>query len=211
VTELQTARLLLRHWRDTDYAPFASLNADPEAMRYFPAPLSRTESDALADRIRTSLDENGWGLWAVEVGRNGEFAGFVGLAEPGFEAHFIPAVEIGWRLLPATWGNGYATEAARAALAFGFGALALDEIVSMTTPANTRSLRVMTRLGMTRDPEDDFQHPRLPPGHPLRPHVLYRLSRSIVVESAPSGGAGGDPSSAPGRGDTSPLQAISPD
>jgi ribosomal-protein-alanine N-acetyltransferase len=194
VTELRTSRLRLRHWRDTDYASFASLNADPEAMRYFPSTLTRAESDALADRIRATLEADGWGLWAVELEGTHEFAGFVGLAEPAFEAHFTPAVEIGWRLLPRYWGRGYATEAAGAALAFGFGTLELEEIVSMTTPSNERSRRVMERLGMSRDPNDDFEHPRLSEGHPLRPHVLYRLSGatfSLDAAGSPSPRAAG--------------------
>lgn len=173
--ELRTERLLLRRWRDADLDSFAALNADPEAMRFFPAPLTREESDALAERWRSHLDAEGWGLWAVEVPGEADFVGCVGLARPGFEAHFTPAVEVGWRLARAHWGNGYATEAARAALSHGFGELGLDEIVSFTSKANEPSARVMERLGMTHDPADDFDHPRLPSGHRLRPHVLYRL------------------------------------
>jgi len=171
------ARLLLRQWRDADLEPFAALNADPEVMRHFPARLGRAQSDELAVHARAALAERGWGLWAVEVAGGPPFIGFVGLSVPRFEAHFTPAVEIGWRLGRAHWGHGYATEAARAALAFGFHDLSLDEIVSFTTVANERSRRVMERLGMTRDPADDFAHPLVPEGEPTRPHVLYRLRR----------------------------------
>jgi len=174
---LTTARLLLRQWHEHDAEPFASMCADPEVMRYFPQLLTREESDAWLEQQAILLDARGWGLWAVEVTGGGPFVGLVGLAEPNFEARFTPCVEVGWRLAREHWGHGYATEAARAAIELGFGELGLDEIVSLTTRANTRSRRVMERLGMTHDPSDDFEHPLLPPGHPLRPHVLYRLSR----------------------------------
>ena len=177
MTMLRTDRLALRQWREADLEPFAELNADPEVMRYFPAPLTRAESDAHAERSRARIAERGWGLWAVEVVGEVPFIGFIGLAEPRFEAHFTPAVEIGWRLAREHWGHGYAVEGARAAVAYGFGELGLDEIVSFTTTANERSRRVMERLGMTHDAADDFEHPLLAPGHPLRPHVLYRLPR----------------------------------
>jgi RimJ/RimL family protein N-acetyltransferase len=173
VSELRTQRLLLRQWRDRDLAPFAALNADPEVMRHFLQPLTREQSDSLFHEQRALIEERGWGLWAVE-GRDG-FVGFVGLAVPRFEAHFTPAVEVGWRLARRAWGHGYATEAARAAVTFGFGELGLEEIVSFTSVENERSRRVMERLGMTRDPTDDFDHPNVPPGHRLRRHVLYRL------------------------------------
>jgi RimJ/RimL family protein N-acetyltransferase len=176
VTQLRTARLLLRQWRDDDLAPFAELNADAEVMRYFPSTMTREASDALAEFQRAAIAERGWGLWAVEA--DGRFVGFVGLAEPRFEAHFLPAVEIGWRLRRDAWGQGYATEAAREVVAFGFGELGLDEIVSFTAVANAPSRRVMERIGMTHDPADDFDHPRLADGDPLRRHVLYRLRRA---------------------------------
>lgn len=177
---MRTDRLLLRQWQDEDLPLFAALNADQEVMRHFPAPLSTEESDALAGRIRLSLEEDGWGLWAVEVRRGPRtgFAGFTGLAAPRFEAHFTPAVEVGWRLARWAWGFGYATEAARAALRVGFDELHLDEIVSFTATGNERSRSVMRRLGMTHRPADDFDHPALPVGHPLRRHVLYRLPRT---------------------------------
>jgi RimJ/RimL family protein N-acetyltransferase len=145
-------------------------------MRYFPGTLSRAQSDALAEHIRMTLAERGWGLWAVQVSGVAPFIGFVGLNRPSFEAHFTPAVEVGWRLDRRYWGHGYATEAARAAVDFGFRQLALDQIVSFTATINAPSVRVMQRLGMTTDPADDFDHPAVGEG-PLRRHVLYRVSR----------------------------------
>jgi RimJ/RimL family protein N-acetyltransferase len=174
---LRTDRLILRRWLPDDRVPFAALNSDPRVMEHFPAALSREESDALADRIDAHFTRYQFGLWAMEIPQRTSFAGFVGLALPGFEAHFTPCVEIGWRLAAAHWGFGYATEAARAVLTFGFERLALDEIVSFTTVENYRSRRVMERIGMVHDPGDDFDHPALPDGHPLRRHVLYRRRR----------------------------------
>ena len=176
IPELETERLRLRGWRASDLAPFAALNADPEVMEHFPERLDRAASDALVARIEAGWAEDSLGLWAVERRADGEFLGFVGLSRPSFEAHFTPAVEVGWRLARDAWGHGYATEAAREALRFGFENLGLSEIVSFTVPANVRSRAVMERIGMRRDIADDFDHPRLPAGHPLRTHVLYRLS-----------------------------------
>jgi RimJ/RimL family protein N-acetyltransferase len=176
--ELRTSRLILRRWREADRAPFAALNADPVVMEHFRAPLRREESDALADRITADIDERGWGLWAVEIPGTAAFAGFIGLNPATFDAPFTPAVEVGWRMARDHWGSGYATEGATAALSFGFDALALEEIVSFTTHGNARSRRVMERLGMRRDPADDFDNPNVPSGDPLRPHVLYRLNRA---------------------------------
>ena len=153
------------------------MNADPQVMRHFPARLSRAESDAWVDRIAAGFAANGHGLWALEVRDTGEFIGYTGLQPANFQAHFTPAVEIGWRLARSAWGHGYATEAARAAVTHGFGPGGLTEIMSWTVPANERSRAVMRRLGMTHDPADDFDHPRLPAGHPMRRHVLYRLPR----------------------------------
>lgn len=175
--ELRTPRLLLRRWRPEDRVPFAATNADPRVMEHFPATLSRQESDARADRIEAHFDKHGFGLWAVEIPGVAPFAGFIGVSIPGFEAHFTPCIEIGWRLAFEHWNRGYATEGARAALAFGFESLQAKEIVSYTVPGNFRSRRVMERLGMTHSPSDDFDHPSLPEGHPLRRHVLYRLAR----------------------------------
>ena len=174
---IQTPHLLLRRWRDSDLPAFAALNGDPRVMEFMPKLLSREESDAMAARIRMLMTIQGFGFWAVEVPGIADFIGFVGLHRPSFEASFTPCVEIGWRLARAHWGKGYATEAARAALAHGFTALGLNEIVSFTVPANRRSRAVMERLGMTRNPGEDFDHPALAAGDPLRRHVLYRLSR----------------------------------
>ena len=175
---LTTARLRLRQWREEDLAPFAALNADPQVMEFFPKVLTRAESDVVAGRIRDHFARHGYGFWAVEAPGAAAFVGFVGLAVPSFEAHFTPCVEIAWRLSREHWGHGYATEAATAALAFGFGDRALEEIVAFTVPANIPSRRVMGRLGMRRLPSDDFEHPAIADGHPLRSHVLYRLRRA---------------------------------
>jgi ribosomal-protein-alanine N-acetyltransferase len=154
-------------------------------MEHLPAVLAAEESHALVDRIEGHFDDHGFGLWALEIPGVVAFAGFVGLSIPGFEAHFTPCVEVGWRLAADHWGHGYATEAARRAIAFGFDHLHLNEIVSFTVPANHRSRRVMERIGMTRDPADDFDHPRAP--ERLRRHVLYRIrstERSLPVVHA---------------------------
>lgn len=177
IPEIRTARLLLRGWRDADLAPFAALNADREVMRYFPSLLSAEESAAFVGRAMEGWAATGFGLWAVERVDDGAFLGFTGLARPRFDAPFMPAVEVGWRFARHAWGSGYATEAAQASIAFGFDVVGLQEIVSFTSPANARSWRVMERLGMSHDPADDFDHPRLPPGHRLRRHVLYRIRR----------------------------------
>ena len=173
-----TERLVLREWRDEDRAPFAAMNADPRVAEFLSRPLDRAGSDTLVDRIVAHWAEDGHGLWAVERREDERFIGFVGLALPNFQAAFTPCVEVGWRLAPDSWGHGYATEAAREALRFGFEDLGLEEIVSFTVPANVRSQAVMERLGLTRDPSDDFAHPSFPVGHPLHDHVLYRLRRS---------------------------------
>jgi RimJ/RimL family protein N-acetyltransferase len=180
--ELRTARLRLRRWVPADLEPFAALNADVRVMEHFAAPLSREESDRLASRIEAHFEAHGFGVWAVEIPGTTSFAGFVGLSVPGFEAHFTPCVEIGWRLAVAHWGVGYATEGARAVLRFGFDELGLDEVVAFTVPGNRRSRRVMEELGMVHDPGDDFDHPGLPDGHRLRSHVLYRVARPPRIE-----------------------------
>jgi RimJ/RimL family protein N-acetyltransferase len=178
-------RLLLRRWRESDRDPFARLNADPEVMAHFPGVLDRAASDALVDRIEAHFAEHGFGLWVVEVRVAEPFIGFVGLARVGFDAHFTPAVEIGWRFARSAWGHGYATEGAREACRIAFEELRLSEIVSFTVPANTRSRAVMDRIGMTHDPSDDFDHPKLAEGHPLRRHVLYRLSAARWTAKTP--------------------------
>lgn len=173
---LETPRLRLRQWRDEDFAPFAALNADPQVMAHFPAPLERAQSDALAARCRELIDAQGWGFWATEIKATGEFIGFVGLHRPTAELPFSPCVEIGWRLARRFWQQGYASEAARAALHFAFDDLTLDEVVAFTALGNLRSQAVMTRLGMQRA-ATTFEHPAVPAGHPLREHCLYRLTR----------------------------------
>jgi RimJ/RimL family protein N-acetyltransferase len=175
---------VLRQWQDSDFEPFAAMNADSEVMRHFPALLNRTESAALLERLRRPIDERGWGLWAVEVG--GVFAGFTGLSIPRFSAHFTPCTEIGWRFRREFWGRGLACRAAGAALSFGFETLQLPEIVSFTAATNARSRRLMERLGFRHDPREDFDHPSLPAGHALSRHVLYRLqSKNWVERTAP--------------------------
>jgi RimJ/RimL family protein N-acetyltransferase len=170
---IRTERLVLRQWQESDREPFAELNADAEVMRYFPSTLSVDQSDALVDRASLHLAETGWGLWAVE--RDDVFLGFAGLAVPRFDAPFLPGVEIGWRFARHAWGQGYATEAARAALAFAFDVLTLDEVLSFTAEHNDRSRAVMRRLGMRH--VGDFEHPNIEERHPLRHHVLYRIER----------------------------------
>jgi RimJ/RimL family protein N-acetyltransferase len=174
--ELRGARVLLRQWRAADREPFAQLNADPLAMQFFPAPLTHDESDLMVARMQALIAARGWGLWCLEI--DGACAGFTGLNIPNFEAEFQPAVEIGWRLLPRHWGNGYVTEAARLALDYGFEKLHLAGVVSFAAVHNVRSRAVMERIGMRHDATGDFDHPRVAAGHPLRRHVLYRLSRS---------------------------------
>jgi RimJ/RimL family protein N-acetyltransferase len=170
VSELRTERLVLRQWREDDREPFAALNADPVVMEHFPSTMTREASDAFVDFNIATIAERGWGLWAVDA--DGEFIGFVGLNEPRFR----PGVEIGWRLARTAWGHGYATEAARAVLAFAFDELGLGEVISFTSTTNVRSQRVMERIGMTRDPADDFDHPNVTDER-LRRHVLYRAAR----------------------------------
>jgi RimJ/RimL family protein N-acetyltransferase len=176
MTDLTTDRLLLRNWRDADREPFAALNGDPAVMEHFPSVQTREQSDQLIDRNLPLIEERGWGLWALEVRDTGRFIGFTGLSVPSFEAHFLPAVEIGWRLSKDAWGNGYATEAARASLEHAFGPAGLEEVVSFTATTNLPSQRVMQRIGMVQDGE--FDHPRLPAGHRLQRHVLYRINRA---------------------------------
>jgi RimJ/RimL family protein N-acetyltransferase len=173
---IRTDRLVLRPWRPEDKGPFAAMNADPTVMEFFAATLSRSESDALADTFAAEMAKYGFCPWAVEVGDGATFAGFIGLHNVPAYLSFAPAVEIGWRLARPWWGRGLATEGAGAALRFGFEALELDEIVSFTAVVNERSQRVMQRLGMTRASREDFDHPHVPEGHLVRPHVLYRLT-----------------------------------
>ena len=177
VQEFRSERLLLRRWREDDLVPFAAMNADPLTMRFMPSVLTRAETRALIGRLEEHHRLHGFGVWAVEAPGVAPFIGFIGLQRVAFEAPFTPAVEIGWRLAPAYWGQGFATEGATAAVRIGFEDLNLDQIVSFTVAANKPSWSVMERLGMTRDPAEDFDHPRLPIGHALRRHILYRKKR----------------------------------
>ncbi len=172
---LRTQRLVLRRWRAEDLAPFAELNADPDVMAHMQKTMSREESDAFVARIEEEFDDCGFGLWAVEVPNHSPFIGFVGLHRVPFDAPFTPAVEVGWRLAREHWGYGFVTEAARSAVRYGLEEVGLDEIVSFTNPDNVRSWKVMERLGMIRDPSSDFEHPNVPTGHWLRPHIFYRF------------------------------------
>lgn len=179
---LRTPRLLLREWRDQDAAPFAAMSADPEVMAMLPPLADRAASDAWIARMRAHLAEHGFAYWAVELAGAASLIGAIGLSRVRFPAPFTPAVEIGWRLARAYWGEGYAFEAARAVLDDAFGRLGLGEVVAFTAPANRRSWRLMERLGMTRDPAEDFDFPGFPEGHPLRRSVLYRLGTTTGEE-----------------------------
>jgi len=179
IVQLESARLILRQWQDDDLGEFARMCADPQVMRYFPAPLTRLESAALIGRVRGHFAEYGFGLWALERKDTGAFIGMTGLLNVGFDAHFTPAVEIGWRLAHRHWGLGFASEAAWTCLRCGFAQLGLHEVVSFTSRDNLPSQKVMQAIGMQADPAGDFEHPKLEPGHPLRPHVLYRMDRAL--------------------------------
>lgn len=183
--ELATDRLMLRQWRAEDYEPFARLNGDPVVMEFFPWLLDREKSNAVADKFRGRIADQGWGFWAVEVRGIAPFIGFVGLNRPDPPVPISPCVEIGWRLLSEYWGQGYASEAARAALECGFEQLELDEIVSYTATINVRSQRVMQRIGMHHSGEK-FDHPAVPAGSPLVEHVVYRLQRGEWQANQPN-------------------------
>jgi RimJ/RimL family protein N-acetyltransferase len=176
--EFDTDRLRLRQWREADCAPFAAMAADPQVMAFLLPLPTRADSDAMVERGRARIAENGWGFWAVEHKATGEFIGFTGLNVPVATLPFSPCVEIGWRFARHTWGQGFATEAARGALQVGFERLGFDEIVAFTAVGNLRSAAVMERLGMREDVAGAFDHPLVPEGHPLRRHRLYRLGRS---------------------------------
>jgi RimJ/RimL family protein N-acetyltransferase len=178
---LTTPRLLLRPWREDDRDPFRRINADPRVMEFMPTTLDALESDALMQRIQKHVDDHNFGLFAAELVDEKSFIGFIGLSVPGFAAHFMPAVEIGWRLASPYWGRGLATEGARAVVEYAFSALQLPALVSFTVPGNLRSRRVMENIGMTHDAADDFDHPNLAEGHPLRRHVLYRLQNPKLI------------------------------
>ena len=174
---IESARLVLRGWRDDDVEPWFDMNADPRVMEFFPGTYDRPKAFSVAALIRAALDANGYGWWVLEPKGGPSFGGVIALQAVPFEAPFTPAIEIGWRLPFELWGKGYATEGARAALTFAFETLGVEEVVAMTSSLNLRSQRVMERLGMTRDPADDFDHPRIPAGNRLQRHVLYRIRR----------------------------------
>jgi RimJ/RimL family protein N-acetyltransferase len=183
MTDLDTARLVLRNWRGDDRDRFAVMNADPIVMQHFPSTLTVAESNAFVDRMRAHLDEHGWGLWAVEVRDDASFIGFVGLWPIGVDPFADQRlIEVGWRLTQDAWGHGYATEGARASLDHGFTILGLEQVVSYTAATNSRSRAVMERVGMRFDRE--FEHPRIDPGHPLRTHVIYRISAAAWAHGA---------------------------
>ena len=175
VPTIESARVILRAWRDDDLEAFVQMNADPHVTEFLGGPYSRERSESAAAQMRGELDRNGYGWWVMEIRDGPAFAGVIVLQRVPFDAPFTPAYEVGWRLPFETWGRGYATEGASAALRHAFGALHWPEVVAFTVPGNVRSRRVMERLDMTHDPADDFDHPKLAPGDPLRPHVLYRI------------------------------------
>lgn len=178
MVELRTGRMRLRTWRPEDRLPYAALNADPVVMEHFEAPLTRAQSDAHVDHIEARFAEHGWGLWAAERLDTDTFMGFIGLSIPGFEAPFLPGVEVGWRLAQEHWGMGFAPEGALEALRFAFDELGLAEVLSFTTVANAKSRRVMEKIGLVHHPEDDFDHPNVAEDSPIRPHVVYRITRA---------------------------------
>jgi len=174
---IESARLTLRGWRDDDVEPWIAMGADERVMEFFPETYDRPKALSIAALIRAALDANGFGWWVLEPKEGPSFGGVIALQAVPFEAPFTPAIEVGWRLPHELWGKGYATEGALAALSFAFDKLRVDEVVAMTSALNLRSQRVMERLGMTRDPADDFDHPKIPAGNRLQRHVLYRIRR----------------------------------
>jgi RimJ/RimL family protein N-acetyltransferase len=179
---LETERLILRRWKDSDREPFAAMNADARVMEFFPDTLTREESDELIENIESHFDNRGFGLFATELKAESQLIGFIGLHVASFQAHFTPCVEIGWRIAVPYWGKGLATEGSREVIRFAFDRLKLENLVSFTVPENVASRRLMEKLGMTHNPAEDFDHPKLPPGHRLRRHVLYRLKNPALVK-----------------------------
>lgn len=179
---LSTDRLILREWRQEDLAPFARLNADPEVMRFFPAVQSIEETKASVERVKARIKADGFGFWAAELKETGKFIGFIGMQRVLDVLPCAPAVEIGWRLDKSVWGQGLAPEGARACLAYAFSTLKLKEVVSFTASTNEPSQRVMTKIGMTRDYEGDFEHPMVPDGSPVKTHVLYRIQATDLIK-----------------------------
>lgn len=179
---LETERLILRTWTPEDVGPMAEISQDPQVMRYFPALQNLKQTQQLIEKVMAHYREHGFTLYALELKSDGTFIGFTGLLTPDFEAHFTPAVEIGWRLASAYWGRGYATEAARCVLHHAFMDIGLEEVVSFSAVANAQSRRVMEKIGLHHNPKDDFDNPKLAADSPLRRHVLYRLTRAEYLQ-----------------------------
>lgn len=177
---LKTNRLILRHWKESDLPLFYKLNSNPKVMEYFPFTLTKEQSDNMARKIQKELSEMSYGLWAVELKLNQTFIGFIGLHYQDFNTTFSPCIEIGWRLDFPFWGYGYATEGAKCALKYGINTLKIEEIVAFTPKINYRSRRVMEKLNMSYDSKDDFLHPKIPKGHPISEHVLYRSQKPLI-------------------------------
>ena len=177
---IETERLILREWKDTDILPFYEMGQDPRVMEYFPSLWTMEMVKDFISRMKIQLVEKNYTLWAVEEKKAQQFIGFVGLNEPTWEAAFTPCIEIGWRIAFSFWGKGYASEAAKAVLDYSFNELELLELVSFTVTNNLRSRKVMERIGMSRETKDDFLHPKLDPHHPMAPHVLYKIKNYII-------------------------------
>jgi RimJ/RimL family protein N-acetyltransferase len=180
---LKTKRLLLRQWKNSDLPIFAKINSNSEVMQFFPSLLTQTESDVFAKKIIQELQEKPYGLWAVEIPAIAPFIGFIGLHYQDFKATFTPCIEIGWRLDSAYWKKGYATEAGKKVLEYAFKTLKLNEVVSFTSEKNFRSIALMKRLGLHYHPENNFEHPKLPKGHPLSYHVFYSMSKQEWLQA----------------------------
>lgn len=178
---IETPRLILREWKETDIPFFATMNADPEVMECFPKTLSYQETIEFVERIRSRFEKSGYGLYAAELKKDSSFIGFIGFSVPAFESYFTPCVEIGWRLCREFWGNGYAPEGAAACLRLGFEKFGFEKVYSFTAEHNVKSIRVMEKIGLVKDGE--FDHPKVEPGHPLRRHVLYRITREMYSRS----------------------------
>lgn len=181
IIETITSRLKLRQWKDSDLPVFSAMNADPEVMKYYPGVLNEEQSNNMAQKFRSLIEERGWGFWAVERLEDEAFLGFVGLHEPEYDLPVTPCVEIGWRLGRKYWGNGYATEGAKASLGVAFNELNLLEVYSFTPITNRKSQAVMERIGM-KNTNNNFEHPMIPENHPLREHYLYKLVRENFME-----------------------------
>lgn len=174
---IETERLYLRTWEPSDAQPYWIINQDAKVVEFLSGSMTMEEVKQFMDRANQQQETKGFTLWATELKATHELIGFIGLNYPNWDAHFLPALEISWRLGSQYWGNGYATEGAKAALEFGFNTIGLDEIISFTVPMNHRSIRVMEKIGLQRDQQGDFHHTKLPLDHPLSWHVLYRLKK----------------------------------